>query len=179
MRAAGSAVYFAGTGRPEADARSATVGAARRIAALTHGDRAAREGTAVLHELLRVALSGSDPLSAVQGALATVHPDHRERWAGTLAPTWHPGTRDGFQRRGTALPGHRPEGAADDVFVRGRTRLRHRRGRRHRHGAGGDRSPGRCGVRLRGNPVTLAGRLGGGRVDEGPVDEGPADIHLP
>ncbi|WP_406098509.1 ADP-ribosylglycohydrolase family protein [Streptomyces sp. NBC_01013] len=90
MRAAGSAVYFAAAGQPEADARSATMDAARRIAALTHGDRAAWEGTAVLHELIRVALSGADPLAAVPGALAAVHPDHRERWAGVLAPAWHP-----------------------------------------------------------------------------------------
>lgn len=43
MRAAGSAVYFADTGRPEADARSTTMDAARRIAALPHGDRAGFE----------------------------------------------------------------------------------------------------------------------------------------
>ncbi|MFI6949164.1 ADP-ribosylglycohydrolase family protein [Streptomyces sp. NPDC050422] len=90
MRAAGSAVYFAGAGRPEADARSATMDAARRIAGLTHGDRAAWEGTAVLHELIRVALTGADPLPAVPDTLAAVHPAHRERWAGVLAPAWHP-----------------------------------------------------------------------------------------
>ncbi|WP_406530297.1 ADP-ribosylglycohydrolase family protein [Streptomyces sp. I8-5] len=84
MRAATSAVYFAARGR------TATMDAARRIAALTHGDRAAWEGTAVLHELIRVALDGGDPLSAVPDALAGVHEDHRERWAGVLAPGWHP-----------------------------------------------------------------------------------------
>lgn len=84
MRAATSAVYFAARGR------TATMDAARRIAALTHGDRAAWEGTAVLHELIRVALDGGDPLSAVQDTLAGVHGDHRERWAGVLAPGWHP-----------------------------------------------------------------------------------------
>ncbi|MFF9569320.1 ADP-ribosylglycohydrolase family protein [Streptomyces sp. NPDC014685] len=84
MRAAGSAVYFAARGR------AATMDAARRIAALTHGDRAAWEGTAVLHELIRVALAGGDPLGAVPAALDLVHEDHRERWAVVLAPDWHP-----------------------------------------------------------------------------------------
>ncbi|MCX4733139.1 ADP-ribosylglycohydrolase family protein [Streptomyces sp. NBC_01363] len=84
MRAATSAVYFASEGR------TATMDAARRIAALTHGDRAAWEGTAVLHELIRVALGGDDPLSTVPGALDGVHEDHRERWATVLAPDWHP-----------------------------------------------------------------------------------------
>lgn len=90
MRAATSAVYFAGPQRPDADARATTMDAARRIAALTHGDRAAWEGTAVLHDLIRVALDGAAPLAAVPEALASVHPDHRERWAAVLAPAWHP-----------------------------------------------------------------------------------------
>ncbi|MDT0431495.1 ADP-ribosylglycohydrolase family protein [Streptomyces salyersiae] len=84
MRASTSAVYFARRGR------AATMAAARRLAALTHGDRAAWEGTAVLHELVRVALGGADPLAAVEAALAEVHPDHRARWADVLAPGWHP-----------------------------------------------------------------------------------------
>lgn len=84
MRAATSAVYFAGQGR------AATMEAARRLAALTHGDRAAWEGTAVLHELLRVALAGDDPLAALPDALAEVRPDHRARYATVLAPDWHP-----------------------------------------------------------------------------------------
>ncbi|MEU6145102.1 ADP-ribosylglycohydrolase family protein [Streptomyces sp. NPDC047081] len=84
MRAATSAVYFARAGR------EATMDAARRIAALTHGDRAAWEGTAVFHELIRVALNGGDPLTAVTDTLAAVHPDHRERYARVLAPDWHP-----------------------------------------------------------------------------------------
>ncbi|MGW1816960.1 ADP-ribosylglycohydrolase family protein [Streptomyces sp. NPDC002125] len=84
MRATTSAVYFARAGR------TATMDAARRIAALTHGDRAAWEGTAVFHELVRVALEGGDPLSAVDDALAAVHADHRARWAVVLAPDWHP-----------------------------------------------------------------------------------------
>ncbi|MFI6684528.1 ADP-ribosylglycohydrolase family protein [Streptomyces sp. NPDC050485] len=84
MRATTSAVYFADAGR------EATMAAARRIAALTHGDRAAWEGTAIYHDLVRVALSGADPLSAVPDALAAVHPDHRARWSAVLAPDWHP-----------------------------------------------------------------------------------------
>jgi ADP-ribosylglycohydrolase len=84
MRAATSAVYFAHTGR------DATMDAARHIAALTHGDRAAWEGTAVFHELVRVALAGGDPVAAVPDTLTAVHPDHRARYAAVLAPDWHP-----------------------------------------------------------------------------------------
>ncbi|MGA5496354.1 ADP-ribosylglycohydrolase family protein [Streptomyces cinereoruber] len=84
MRAATSAVYFAARGRTE------TMDAARRIAALTHGDGAAWEGTAVLHKLVRVALLGEDPLAALPAALAEVDPAHRDRWATALAPDWHP-----------------------------------------------------------------------------------------
>jgi ADP-ribosylglycohydrolase len=84
MRAAPSAVYFARHGR------TVTVDAARRLSALTHGDRAAWEGTAVLHELVRVALSGGDPLGAVPETLAVLHPDQRQRYAVVLAPDWHP-----------------------------------------------------------------------------------------
>ncbi|MFF3353751.1 ADP-ribosylglycohydrolase family protein [Streptomyces sp. NPDC002917] len=96
MRAATSAVYFARADGPEAAARAATMDAARRIAALTHGDRAAWEGTAVLHDLIRVALNGDDPLTALPGALAAVHDDQRERWATVLAPGWHPGLATEF-----------------------------------------------------------------------------------
>ncbi|MGZ0203704.1 ADP-ribosylglycohydrolase family protein [Streptomyces sp. RM1] len=84
MRAAPSAVYFARHGR------AATLDAARRLSALTHGDPAAGEGTAVLHELVRVALAGADPLAAVPGALAALRPEHRARYAVVLAPDWHP-----------------------------------------------------------------------------------------
>ncbi|MFC8516583.1 ADP-ribosylglycohydrolase family protein [Streptomyces sp. NPDC057257] len=84
MRAATSAVFFARSGR------EATMDAARRLAALTHGDRAAWEGTAVFHELVRVALDGGDPLTAVPDTLAAVHAEHRERYARVLAPDWHP-----------------------------------------------------------------------------------------
>ncbi|MEV6950615.1 ADP-ribosylglycohydrolase family protein [Streptomyces sp. NPDC051183] len=90
MRASTSAVYFAPAGR------AGTMDAARRIAALTHGDRAAWEGTAVLHELVRVALGGADPLAALPEVLEAVHPDHRERYARVLAPDWHPGLATEF-----------------------------------------------------------------------------------
>ncbi|RVU27887.1 ADP-ribosylglycohydrolase family protein [Streptomyces antnestii] len=84
MRASTSAVHFA------MDGRSATMDAARRIAALTHGDRAAWEGTAVFHELIRVTLADIDPLQALPEILSLVHPDHRPRYATVLAPDWHP-----------------------------------------------------------------------------------------
>ncbi|WP_431677159.1 ADP-ribosylglycohydrolase family protein [Kitasatospora sp. KL5] len=84
MRVAGSAVRFARAGQ------QGTMDAARRIAALTHGDRAAWEGTAVLHDLVRVALDGGDPLAAVPDVLAAVDPENRGRYAVVLAPDWHP-----------------------------------------------------------------------------------------
>ncbi len=84
MRASTSAVYFARAGQ------SATMDAARRIAALTHGDRAAWEGTAVFHELIRRALAGIDPCSAIPDVLELIHPDHHQRYATVLAPVWHP-----------------------------------------------------------------------------------------
>ncbi|NEA55748.1 ADP-ribosylglycohydrolase family protein [Streptomyces sp. SID13666] len=90
MRATTSAVYFAPAGR------DATMDAARRIAALTHGDGAAWEGTAVFHELVRVALDGGDPLAAVGAALGEVGQDHRQRWAVVLDPDWHPGLATEF-----------------------------------------------------------------------------------
>ncbi|MFV2119331.1 ADP-ribosylglycohydrolase family protein [Streptomyces sp. Act-28] len=84
MRASTSAVHFARAGR------RATMDAARRIAALTHGDRAAWEGTAVFHELVRLCLAGADPLRALPDVLDLVHPDHRQRYATVLAADWHP-----------------------------------------------------------------------------------------
>ncbi|MEV5794343.1 ADP-ribosylglycohydrolase family protein [Streptomyces sp. NPDC052192] len=84
MRAATSAVFFASCGR------DVTMSAARRIAALTHGDPAAWEGTAILHELIRTALVGHDPLTALPDTLDVVHPDHRARYATVLAGDWHP-----------------------------------------------------------------------------------------
>lgn len=84
MRAATSAVYFARHGR------SATMDAGRRIAALTHGDRAAWEGTAAFHELIRLTLSGQDPIEALPEVVGLIHPDFRARYATVLDPDWHP-----------------------------------------------------------------------------------------
>ncbi|TYB51835.1 ADP-ribosylglycohydrolase family protein [Nonomuraea sp. PA05] len=84
MRATPSAVYFA------RDGRQATMEAARRITALTHGDPAAWEGTAIFHDLIRVTLNGTNPLDDLAQTLAAVHPDHRRRYATVLDPTWHP-----------------------------------------------------------------------------------------
>jgi ADP-ribosylglycohydrolase len=84
MRASVPAVAFAHRGR------RATMDAGRRLAALTHGDRAAWEGTAILHELVRVALEGADPLEAIDDVLAELPSPHRERYATVLAPDWHP-----------------------------------------------------------------------------------------
>ncbi|MFE0648471.1 ADP-ribosylglycohydrolase family protein [Streptomyces sp. NPDC059534] len=84
MRASTAAVHFAPAGQ------AATLDAARRIAALTHGDRAAWEGTAIFHELIRVTLEEADPVTALPGILDLVHPDHRARYATVLAPDWHP-----------------------------------------------------------------------------------------
>ena len=84
MRATTSGVYFARQGRV------ATMDAARRIAALTHGDRAAWEGTAVYHELLRLALNGDDPLCALPEIIGLIHPEHRARYATVLDDGWHP-----------------------------------------------------------------------------------------
>ncbi|MFF8394937.1 ADP-ribosylglycohydrolase family protein [Streptomyces sp. NPDC016172] len=84
MRASTSAVYFARAGR------TMTMDAARRIAALTHGDRAAWEGTAIFHELIRLTLADADPLRALPDVLEDVHPDHRRRYRTVLAADWHP-----------------------------------------------------------------------------------------
>ncbi|MFC4111721.1 ADP-ribosylglycohydrolase family protein [Nonomuraea zeae] len=84
MRATPSAVYFA------RDDRQTTMAAARHIAALTHGDPAAWEGTAIFHDLIRVALNGGDPLDQLSQTLTAVQPDHRRRYAAVLAADWHP-----------------------------------------------------------------------------------------
>lgn len=84
MRATTSAVHFAPGGR------QASMDAARAISALTHGDPAAWEGTAIFHDLVRVALDGDDPLTALPATLAHVRPEHRDRYAVVLHPRWHP-----------------------------------------------------------------------------------------
>ena len=58
MRTTPAAIWFSRFGT------EATMDAARRISALTHGDPAAGEGCAIFHELMRVALDGGDPLAA-------------------------------------------------------------------------------------------------------------------
>lgn len=60
--------------------------AARNTAALTHGDPAAWEGSAIFHDLMRVALDGADPLDDVSLTLSAVHSAHRERYAAVLVP---------------------------------------------------------------------------------------------
>jgi len=100
-RAAAGAVCAAGNGSlmrttPAAiwysrEGRDATMDAARRISALTHGDPAAGEGCAIFHELVRVALDGDDPLAALPSTLDAVPTPHRTKWATVLAPEWHPG----------------------------------------------------------------------------------------
>ncbi len=64
MRASTSAVHFAAAANQEA-----TMEAARRIAALTHGDRAAWEGTAILHELIRVTFEDIDTTTSFEDAI--------------------------------------------------------------------------------------------------------------
>jgi ADP-ribosyl-[dinitrogen reductase] hydrolase len=51
---------------------AATMDAARRSSALTHGDPSAGEGCAIFHELMRIALDGEDLLAAIPGALELV-----------------------------------------------------------------------------------------------------------
>ncbi|WP_164700301.1 ADP-ribosylglycohydrolase family protein [Modestobacter sp. KNN46-3] len=84
MRTTPAAIWFARSGT------EATMDAARRISALTHGDPSAGEGCAVFHELVRVALDGGEPLAAIPAALELVAPEHRDRWATVLAPDWTP-----------------------------------------------------------------------------------------
>lgn len=84
MRASTSAVHFAAAGQ------EATMGAARRIAALTHGDRAAWEGTAIFHELIRVTFEDTDPLAALPDVLALVHPTTAAATPPSSRPTGTP-----------------------------------------------------------------------------------------
>jgi ADP-ribosyl-[dinitrogen reductase] hydrolase len=84
------------------DGRAATMDAARRISALTHGDPSTGEGCAIFHELMRVALDGGDPLAAIPSALEAVADEHRERWAAVLATGWTPA--DATETNGAVWP---------------------------------------------------------------------------
>jgi ADP-ribosyl-[dinitrogen reductase] hydrolase len=84
MRAVTAAVAYA---RDE-PARSRRV--ARRISALTHGDPAAGEGCAIYHDLIRAALTGDDPDTALPAALAAVASPYRDTWSQVLDPSRHP-----------------------------------------------------------------------------------------
>ncbi|MGY1690356.1 ADP-ribosylglycohydrolase family protein [Geodermatophilus sp. SYSU D01105] len=96
MRTTPAAIRFAREGR------EATMDAARRISALTHGDPSAGEGCAIFHELVRVALDGGDPLAAIPSALEAVADEHRDRWATVLAPDWTP--EDATESNGAVWP---------------------------------------------------------------------------
>jgi ADP-ribosyl-[dinitrogen reductase] hydrolase len=96
MRTTPAAVWFSRFGS------GATVDAARRISALTHGDPSAGEGCVVFHELMRVALDGEDPLAAIPAALELVAAEHRDRWAAVLAPDWTPS--DATESNGAVWP---------------------------------------------------------------------------
>jgi len=104
MRTTPAAIWFAGAGAGagDGDSRAATMDAARRISALTHGDPAAGEGCAIFHELIRVALNGGDPLAALPDALAAVAAEHRSKWETVLSPTWHP--REATESNGAVWP---------------------------------------------------------------------------
>ncbi|WP_369140950.1 ADP-ribosylglycohydrolase family protein [Modestobacter versicolor] len=84
MRTTPAAIWFARS------STAATMDAARRISALTHGDPSTGEGCAIFHELVRVALDGGDPLATIPPTLELVAPEHRDRWATVLAPDWTP-----------------------------------------------------------------------------------------
>jgi ADP-ribosyl-[dinitrogen reductase] hydrolase len=96
MRTEPAAISFARAGT------EATMDAARRISALTHGDPSAGDGCAIFHELMRAALNGEDPLAAIPSALGLVAADHRGRWATVLAPDWTPS--DATESNGAVWP---------------------------------------------------------------------------
>ena len=84
MRTVPAAIYFAEAGR------TASMDAARRISALTHGDPAAGEGCAIYHELIRLALEGQDPLDHIDEVLSLVPGHLRAEWAARLDPAYDP-----------------------------------------------------------------------------------------
>ncbi|MCU1613505.1 MAG: putative ADP-ribosyl glycohydrolase family protein [Frankiales bacterium] len=96
MRTTPAAIWFSRFGT------EATMDAARRISALTHGDPSASEGCAIFHELMRVTLDGGDLLAAIPSALEVVAAEDRERWAAVLAPDWTPS--DATESNGAVWP---------------------------------------------------------------------------
>ncbi|WP_432564808.1 ADP-ribosylglycohydrolase family protein [Kineococcus sp. SYSU DK003] len=96
MRTTPAAIRFAAAGR------DATMDAARRISALTHGDPAAGEGCALFHEALRVLLDGGDADAAVADALPLVGEPYREKWALVCDHGWTP--QDATEANGAVWP---------------------------------------------------------------------------
>lgn len=96
MRTTPAAIRFAAAGR------EATMDAGRRLTLLTHADPAAGEGSAIFHELIRVALDGDDPLAAVEETLGLVAAESRAIWDEVLAPSWTPS--DARVANGVAWP---------------------------------------------------------------------------
>ncbi|GAB7190858.1 hypothetical protein NUM3379_15650 [Kineococcus sp. NUM-3379] len=96
MRTTPAAIRFARAGR------EATMDAARRISALTHGDPAAGEGCAIFHEVLRALLDGDDVDAALAGALLEVPGEFRPKWAAVCSAAWHP--EDATEPNGAVWP---------------------------------------------------------------------------
>jgi len=96
MRTTPAAISFASAGR------EATMDAARRLSAVTHGDLAAGEGCALFHEVLRVLLDGGNADEAVAAALPLVAEPHRAKWAQVCAPQWLP--QDATEANGAVWP---------------------------------------------------------------------------
>jgi ADP-ribosyl-[dinitrogen reductase] hydrolase len=94
MRTTPAALFFAPHGR------EATMDAARRLSALTHGDPAAGEGCAIFHEVLRGLLDGGD--ADPTEALPLVAKEHRAKWAEVCDPGWAP--EDATEANGAVWP---------------------------------------------------------------------------
>ena len=88
MRAAPGAVRFASAGR------DATVAAALQLSAVTHADPLCQWAVAVQHDMIRVALDGRDPTTAIDGVLALAPADVRDVYTPLLSPSWVPNDRD-------------------------------------------------------------------------------------
>jgi ADP-ribosyl-[dinitrogen reductase] hydrolase len=88
MRTIPAAVHFAAAGL------DATVDAARRLAAVTHGDPAAGWGAAIVHAAVRAALHGADWSDAAQAVAATADSCSEAGtpgpWAALVDPSWTP-----------------------------------------------------------------------------------------